>query len=958
MLACVLRSAVGIMLAAMALGVGAQEAEQDLDLSAELRRLWKMSAADLADREAELRTLVVENPGQSSGYRLLIECVRMRFMKQLEAATGQDEVAARERYQETMAKATRQILQIVERWRANVPDDPEALLALAGLQTTPEDAEAVLSQAIEEFPSDARVREQMARLAAGQGRVEEGLAMLDELVAAHPENPRAHAALVGFCQIFADREQTLARLAAWRARFPGDLQAASTFVGMRGAELGEKDGDDLADTLLAGGAAPEEVLATCRMLSRRDFLSPALGCYVRLSEALPDGDDEVLPLAQGGYLTAQARLGRWQEIDQLFEGIHARHERPSRINIGYGLARRDHCDDALKLTEGVALFASDDASSNRKFYDLRQRCAKPEAREALFVEALLSAPLADLRWLLKERSPEGRQWTENSQVLLHRIIVGPDRHLVYFAYLQLMRDHEMDVADQTPLLNLWFELQDAGQATRRELVEALRLFPNGKITSMCSGEPRKALDHIMKRYGVAYTVDPSMAGDYRHSTPSTTWPEKLDAFCAVVGCRWDLRPGERPTIEIYAAPLRYETVSIESGSAPAPELLAKVAEQVGLSIEIDPRVSGLAWLRAEHMEWPTALNLLCLTAECTWNEEGGVIRVLSRNESEPASIELFADQEPFRDVVQRFADLRGAELRLNDWFDPDHPTSFDATGMAWSAALNALCKRESCRWDLRKDRLSINPNPTHPFPHFVPSVEMNVRFGDAEGEIAAARVRLAQNQLTAMVQPIEGADAALALTWLPFGSELQVLIAVVVRCKGDGRRFEVLDVFEPIVLPFSGTFTSPEGTYSLELDEAPDRELPEALPPRWQSCRGFPSFLEAVVEVADSTSDCAGCRQVFWLSQATPGLVMSLDSRDRYDMRFLRIPGLAVVPLGPAGEFDQRVTVLYPDPGRGAMRWFELVLAPGGPQGLRLPLEDGTTVDLELTLQDRNSPRR
>ena len=332
--------------------------------------------------------------------------------------------------------------------------------------------------------------------------------------------------------------------------------------------------------------------------------------------------------------------------------------------------------------------------------------------------------------------------------------------------------------------------------------------------------------------------------------------------------------------------------------------------------------------------------------------------MLSRNESEPASIELFAHQEPFRDVVQRFADLRGARLSIDDWFDPDHPTSFDATGMAWSAALNALCKREGCGWRIRNDRLSISRRVAHPFPHFIPPVEMNVRFGDTEGELAAARVRLALHQMAAMVQPIEDTDAALALTWLPFGSELQVLIAGVVRCKGEGQRFEVLDMFEPIVRHFSGTYTSPDGSYSLELDEAPDLELAEALPPRWQSCRGFPRFIEVVAEVVDPTSDCAGCRHVFSLSQATPGLAMSLDSGDRESLRLLRIPGLAVVPLGPAGEYDQRVEVLYPDPGRGTVRWFELVLAPGGPQGLRLPLEDGTTVDLELTLQDRGFPRR
>ncbi len=958
MLTCLQRSVAGIMLAAMALGVAAQEADQELDLNAELRRLWEMSAADLAHRETELRTLVGENPSQSSGYRLLIECVRMRFMKQFEAAADQDEAAAREHFQEEMANATRQVRQVVERWRANVPDDSEALLALAGLQTTPEAAEAVLSQAIDEFPSDARVREQMAGLVASQGRGEEGLAMLDELVAAHPDDPRAHAALVGFCQMFADREQALARLDAWRARLPGDLEAARMYVGMRGAELGEKDGSGLADTLLAGGATPEEVLATCRSLYRRDFLSPALGCYIRLSEAVPDGDVEILRRAQGGYLATQARLGRWQEIDQFFEGIPAEHDRPARINIGNGLARRDHCDDALKLTEDVELFASNAPSSNQRFYDLRQRCSKPEAYEALFAEALLSAPMNDVRWLLRERSPEGMEWTEISRVLLHRLLVGPDRNLVYFPYLELMRNHEADLADQTTLLNLWCELQDAGQVTRRELVEALRVLPNGQISGTCSGEPREALDRIMKPYGVAYTVDPALMGNYRHSTPTTTWPEKLDAFCAVVGCGWELRPGEPPTIEIYAAPLRYETVSIESGSAPAPELLAKVAEQVGLSIEVDPRVSGRAWLGVEHMEWPTALDLLCLRAECTWYEEEGVIRVLSRNESEPASIELFAHQEPFRDVVQRFADLRGARLSIDDWFDPDHPINFDATGMAWSAALNALCKREGCGWNLRHDRLSISRRIAHPFPHFIPPVEMNVRFGDTEGEFAAARVRLALHQMAAMVQPIEDADAALALTWLPLGSELQVLIAVVVRCKGDGQRFEVLDVFEPIVRPFSGTYTSPNGRYSLELEEAPDRELPEALPPRWRSCRGFPSFIEAVLEVVDRTSDCASCQHVFSLSQATPRLVMSLDSGDRDNMRFLRIPGLAVVPLGPAGEYDQRVAVLYPDPGSGTMLWFELVLAPGGPQGLRLPLEDGTTVDLELTLQDRSFPRR
>jgi hypothetical protein len=136
------------------------------------------------------------------------------------------------------------------------------------------------------------------------------------------------------------------------------------------------------------------------------------------------------------------------------------------------------------------------------------------------------------------------------------------------------------------------------------------------------------------------------------------------------------------------------------------------ARTAGLELAIDPVVAGKTLtLRIEKVRVRTALDAACDSLECRWRVEGGklIVEAKPRTPPKPAvekaaqldePIDLKVTKARAADVLRTFGEILSVEVDIEDAVGGDLTLDLEATPVR--AALDAVCKKLSCRWHIEE----------------------------------------------------------------------------------------------------------------------------------------------------------------------------------------------------------------------------------------------------------------
>ena len=138
------------------------------------------------------------------------------------------------------------------------------------------------------------------------------------------------------------------------------------------------------------------------------------------------------------------------------------------------------------------------------------------------------------------------------------------------------------------------------------------------------------------------------------------------------------------------------------------ELFARTA---GLELAIDPAVAEKALtLRVERVRVRTALDAACDSLGCRWWADAGKLHVEAKAVAPPKAVEkpalldepidLAVTKARAADVLRTFGEILGVQVDIEDEVGGEVTLDLQATPVR--AALDAVCKRLSCRWHIEE----------------------------------------------------------------------------------------------------------------------------------------------------------------------------------------------------------------------------------------------------------------
>jgi hypothetical protein len=139
------------------------------------------------------------------------------------------------------------------------------------------------------------------------------------------------------------------------------------------------------------------------------------------------------------------------------------------------------------------------------------------------------------------------------------------------------------------------------------------------------------------------------------------------------------------------------------------DLFAQIA---GLEPAVDPAIAERKLtLRIEKVRVRTALDAACDSLECRWRVEGGklIVEAKPRTPPKPAveksaqldePIDLKVTKARAADVLRTFGEILSVEVDIEDAVGGDLTLDLEATPVR--AALDAVCKKLSCRWHIEE----------------------------------------------------------------------------------------------------------------------------------------------------------------------------------------------------------------------------------------------------------------
>lgn len=139
------------------------------------------------------------------------------------------------------------------------------------------------------------------------------------------------------------------------------------------------------------------------------------------------------------------------------------------------------------------------------------------------------------------------------------------------------------------------------------------------------------------------------------------------------------------------------------------DLFAQIA---GLQPVIDPAIAERKLtLRIEKVRVRTALDAACDSLECRWRVEAGKLIVEGKPRTPAAKpveseaqldepIDLKVTKARAADVLRTFGEILGVDVEIDEGVGGELTLDLDGTPVR--AALDAVCKKVSCRWHIEE----------------------------------------------------------------------------------------------------------------------------------------------------------------------------------------------------------------------------------------------------------------
>lgn len=135
------------------------------------------------------------------------------------------------------------------------------------------------------------------------------------------------------------------------------------------------------------------------------------------------------------------------------------------------------------------------------------------------------------------------------------------------------------------------------------------------------------------------------------------------------------------------------------------------ARTAGLELAIDRAVAEKTLtLRIERVRVRTALDAACDSLGCLWWAEAGKLHVEAKAEAPPKAvrkpalldepIDLKVTKARAGDVLRTFGEILGVEVDIDEGVAGELTLDLESTPVR--AALDAVCKKLSCRWHIEE----------------------------------------------------------------------------------------------------------------------------------------------------------------------------------------------------------------------------------------------------------------
>ncbi|MGB3565171.1 MAG: tetratricopeptide repeat protein [Thermoanaerobaculia bacterium] len=461
------------------------------------------SVAEVEAEVAEVRRLLAET-GDTDLYPLLVQklsaLTEARYWEAMESLGEAGDEAAMESIWEESQTAQREEIQAVAReWIERAPEEVEGYLTLVQFESDMEARVAVLDRLMADLPDRVEGYEHKAELLRYRGEEAESKRLLEDFLAAHPDEPAAYKALLNHFQFTGNAKEAASIEAAWFERLPDSPEALLHQLAQAYEDEDPEVAAELSERLLAADLSVEQHYVACSTLV---WMLPqqAVECLDRL--AARDMDETMAERIRAELPYFLAQVGEWEAAEaQMLELMGPDEAEAARINVLGLLAAEGDCAAARELLATSRGGAEVEMWSRVSAVQALAECGEAEEAKRLLTELAQQMEAEDVSGFVYSLQ-EYLSAEEIEAILLARLANAPESRALHQAlnYHYSRNAHEAKVMAH---LLTWSDL-DSGNAEPVAMLAAA-FAEQGQMSEAISWQQeavRRAPDEAERKEGL------------------------------------------------------------------------------------------------------------------------------------------------------------------------------------------------------------------------------------------------------------------------------------------------------------------------------------------------------------------------------------------------------------------------------------------------------------------------
>ena len=421
------------------------------------------SVAEVEAEVAEVRRRLAET-GDTSLYPLLVQklgaLTEARYWEEMESlGEAGDESAMQTVWEELQVFQREEIQAVAREWIERAPDEVDGYLTLFQFENDMEARVANLDRLIEELPDRVEGYEHKAELLRYRGEEAESRRLLEDFLAAHPDDPAAYQALLNHFQ-FTGNEMEAARVEAeWLERLPESPEGLLHQLARAAEDENPEAAAELSERLLAGDLLAEQHYVVCSTLIWT-LPQQAVECVERLLAR--DMDEPMAERIRAELPYFLAQVGEWDAAEaQMLELMGPDEAEAARISVLGLLTAEGDCAAARELLALSRGGAAVEMWSRISAVQALAECGEAEEAKRLLTELARQMDADDVSGFVYSLQ-DHLSAAEIEAILLARIANEPEHRALHQAlnYHYTRNAHEAKVMAH---LLTWSDL-DSGNA--------------------------------------------------------------------------------------------------------------------------------------------------------------------------------------------------------------------------------------------------------------------------------------------------------------------------------------------------------------------------------------------------------------------------------------------------------------------------------------------------------------